>query len=154
VSSAGNARTEEAIISKVMKKVQADKPQVSFADDKKYTVEQVANEHLHKSTKTIYNLIKDRKLKAYRIGREFVITASALNEFAEPKLLEKWFPAFANLDELDPAYQPPEEVDLDSLSDDEFRRAYLLPSELIQNPQNAAEWIEMARLAGLDREGD
>lgn len=47
---------------KSMRKNQTDtdtKAKVPFADDKKYTVEQVAREHLHKSTKTVYKWIND-----------------------------------------------------------------------------------------------
>ena len=124
---------------------------VPFDLDAKYTVEQVAD-MLQKSTKTIYGWIKTRKLKAYRFGREIIITASQLNDFANDRLLKKWFPELGNLSELDPAYVPPEEVDIDSLTEAEILAAYVIPTEWIDgSPQNAGEWIELARLVGLDK---
>jgi excisionase family DNA binding protein len=129
-----------------------DLPKVSFADDKKYTVESLAAE-LGKSTKTVYGWIRARKLKAYRFGKEYLITASQLNDFANDRLLKKWLAAeLTHLNELDPAYVPPTEVDIDSLTEKQILSAFVIPSEWINaSPQNGQEWIEMARLAGLDK---
>jgi excisionase family DNA binding protein len=120
---------------KSMRKNQTDpntKPKVTYADDKKYTVEQVAREHLHKSTKTVYKWIKERKLKAYRIGNEFIITASQLNEFAESIKLKHSIFSQWDLSEIDPAYVPPLEVDIDSLSEAEVLGAKVFVSEFIE----------------------
>jgi excisionase family DNA binding protein len=123
-----------------MRKNQTDadtKPKVPFADDKKYTVEEVARDHLHKSTKTVYKLIKERKLKAYRIEKGFLITASQLNEFAESKELKHWLfgqSDFSELDPayLDPAYVRPKEVEIDSLSEAEILGATVSVAEFIE----------------------
>lgn len=125
---------------KSMRKNQTDpntKPKLTYADDKKYTVEEVARDHLRKSTKTVYKWIRERKLKAYRIGNEFIITASQLNEFAESKELKHWTFSqwdFSELDPayLDPAYIPPKEVDIDSLSEAEILGATVSVAEFIE----------------------
>jgi len=137
-----------------MKKTQTDsegKTGLSFDQDSKYTVEQVAK-HLQKSTKTVRALIKKRKLRAYQFGKRFVITASQLNEFAETQLLEKWLPGSRSehdLAELDPAYEPPVEVALESLTDEELLAAGLVP-ESNRIPESLVELIDLMGLADLE----
>lgn len=134
----------------------ADDVPIPFDKDAKYTVEQVAA-MLQMSTKTIYTWIKERKLHARRFkgSKKIIITASQINAFADEAILKKWFPEFGNLDELDPAYAPPEleEVDIDSLTEEELRLAYVIPPELgfTTGTANTAEWIRMAKEAGLDK---
>ena len=70
------------------KNSQPIKVTIPFHKDTKFTVEEVAAE-LRKSTATIYDLIKKRKLEAYRIGRNFVITGSQLDDFAERRRLKR-----------------------------------------------------------------
>jgi excisionase family DNA binding protein len=105
------------------------KSKVSFAEDKKYTVADIA-EMLGKSTKTVYGWIKTRKLRAYRFGKDFIITASHLNDFAENQFLDKWYFTMSNSDALDPAFVPPVEVDIDTLSEAQILSAYVTVSEL------------------------
>lgn len=101
----------------------ADKPKIDFASDQKYTVAEIAQE-LDKSTKTVYSWIKKRKLKAYRFGKDFIITASQLNDFADRHIL-------SSRTEPDPDWEVGtgdyEEVPLDSLSDDEIASARIRP---------------------------
>ena len=112
-----------------------DKPNVSFADDKKFTVEALAEE-LGYSTKTIYGWIKERKLKAtqFKGSRKIIITATDLNEYRdEYNTLKHWFSTeIGNVNELDPAFVPPklEAVDIDSLTEEQFLNAFISPSEL------------------------
>jgi excisionase family DNA binding protein len=64
---------------------------IPFDLDRKYTVKEIAKDHLRKSEKTVYNLIRDRKLNAYRFGKEFVITASQLEDYAKDRqLIKHW----------------------------------------------------------------
>ncbi len=117
-----------------MKKIQTErevKPQISFANDKKYTVAELAAE-INKSTKSIYRLIKERKLKAYRFGKDLIITASQLNDYADQNILKKWFPNAAYAGDLDPAYVPPEEIDITELTLEEIESAFVTPYELYQ----------------------
>lgn len=105
------------------------KPKVSFAEDKKYTVADIA-EMLGKSTKTVYGWIKARRLRAYRFDNGFLIMASHLNDFAENQFLDNWFLTRSNPDALDPAFVPPVEVDIDSLTEAQILSAYVMVSEL------------------------
>lgn len=112
-----------------------DKPKVSFADDKKYTVESLAAE-LGYSTKTVYGWIKKRNLKAtqFKGSRKIIITASNLNEFRdEYNTLKHWLSSIiAELDpaELDPAHvtETPVELDFDSLTEKQILSAYMDPA--------------------------
>jgi excisionase family DNA binding protein len=118
------------------KQIAADvKPKVSFADDKKYTVADIA-EMLGKSTKTVYGWIRARKLRAYRFGKDFIITASHLNDFAENQFLDNWYFTMSNPDALDPAFVPPVEVDIDTLSEAQILSAYVIVSELGLKTEN------------------
>ena len=101
---------------------------IPFDLDRKYTVEQIAVDHLKKSTKTVYNLIKERKLKAYRIGKEFVITASQLNDFAGNQRLDDRSADWIDTDA--PPEPEPEEIDIDKLTPAQLRRALVSPRDL------------------------
>jgi len=112
-----------------------------FDLDRKYTVKQIARDQLNKSTKTVYDLIKSRKLKAYRIGKELVITASQLNDYAESVRFKHWFSSIAAIDtaDLDPAHvtEAPVELELGSLSEKQILSAYIDPAaiaELVDPP--------------------
>lgn len=124
-----------------MPKVQPDTTDapIPFDLDRKYTVKQVAKEQLNKSTKTVYSLVKSRKLKAYRFGKELVITASQLNDYAEGLRFKHWFSSIFDLAELDPAHvtEAPVEIEFDSLTEKQVCAAYLDPAiiaELIDPP--------------------
>lgn len=45
-----------------------------------YTLKEI-EELLHVTRRTLYNWIKDGKLKAFRIGKEWRVTKDALEEF-------------------------------------------------------------------------
>jgi excisionase family DNA binding protein len=60
---------------------------IPFDLDRHYTVEDVMK-ILNKSDTTVYGYLRKRQLKSYRFGREFIITASQLNEFAESRRLK------------------------------------------------------------------
>lgn len=107
--------------------------EIPFHLDTKFTVAEAAKE-LKRSTRTIRDWIKERKLGAYRIGHVLIITGSQMDAFARERVLKYvLFGDTADAAELDPAYEPPtiNEVDLDSLNDEELNAAILyLPKPL------------------------
>lgn len=115
---------------------------IPFDQDIKYTLEQVAKDHLHKCTRTVRDLIKARKLKAYRIGREFIITASDLNEFAEGRRLHNMLVSGGVID-----------VPLADLSDADLSTATILRSAIDElkkhDPEKFAglrDWLDVRSL--------
>ena len=53
-----------------------------MADLKVYTLDEV-RELLHVTRRTVYNYIREGKLKAVKIGREWRVTQKALDSFLE-----------------------------------------------------------------------
>lgn len=51
-----------------------------MAEVKVYTLEEIA-EILHVTRRTLYNYVKDGKLKAIKLGRVWRVTEDALKEF-------------------------------------------------------------------------
>lgn len=47
-----------------------------------YTLQEI-EDLLHVTRRTLYNWIKSRKLKAFRIGKEWRVTKEALEEFTQ-----------------------------------------------------------------------
>lgn len=51
-----------------------------MADLKVYTLEEI-EAMLHVTRRTLYNWIKDGKLKAFKVGKEWRVTEEALQDF-------------------------------------------------------------------------
>ena len=127
-----------------------DQPNVSFAYDKKYTVESLAAE-IGYSTRTVYDWIRERKLKAtkFKGSRKIIITATNLNEFRdEYNTLKHWYSSIFDLAELDPAEldpahvtEAPVQIDLDSLTEEQILSAYIDPAIVAEfvKPTDAPE---------------
>ena len=103
------------------------------------------------STRTVRNWIKEHKLGSRRIGHKLIITGSQLDAFADERLRFWLFGDTAAAHELDPAYVPPEveEVDIDTLTDEQLLSAYILIPTEWQGNDDIEEYLQLAKLAGL-----
>lgn len=63
----------------------ANPPEVTEVMDKLYTVEETA-ELLRVSTRTVRNYIKDGKLRASKLGKQYVIRESDINALLETEV--------------------------------------------------------------------
>jgi len=96
---------------------------IPFDLDRHYTPQQIMK-ILNKSHTTVYEYLRKQKLGSYQIGREYIITASQLNEFAkerEIKAIKNMLVSGAMV-----------EIPFAGLTDADLSTAILFPSAIAQ----------------------
>ncbi len=134
-----NAKTNGYYLQTMTKKQpEGESAAIPFDLERHYTVEDVMK-ILNKSDTTVYGYLRKRQLKSYRFGREYIIMASQLNEFAEGRRLHNMFVSGAVI-----------EVPFADLSDADLLKATILRSAIDElkkhDPETFAglrDWLDV-----------